>query len=1763
MPVASVLDVNAVVDDTADGPRLRATWSYPRGVLAAVDAGELADLWVRALSALARHAEHPGAGGLAPSDLDLVHLDQHSIETLEHRYQDLADVWSLSPLQSGLHFHAMFSDESVDAYLVQLTLTLNGVVDTDRLRRAGQALLDRHPNLRAAFAHPDGATPDAGTVQVIRRHVDLPWTEIDLSRLDPAARDRRFAELTLADRLTKFDLTIAPAVRMTLVDMGGGEHRLVVTNHHILLDGWSTPLVIRDLLTLYATDGDASMLPRVHPYRDYLAWMLRQDATESTDAWRRALAGLEEPSLLAPNARIEGASTGTDELEITLSSEHTDTLRALVRERGVTLNTVVQAAWGIVLGALTARSDVLFGGTVSGRPPQIPGIESMVGLFINTLPVRVTLDPAEALGDLLDRVQREQTALLDHHYLGLADIQKATGPAVAFDTLTVFESYPVDRNALTADTDIAGMRVTGIDGRDAAHYPLSLVASVGDRLNLKFEYFPEHFDRETVESIATRVAVVLDHLAADPDQPLSRLDLLTEVERRELAPVLGEPGGSLRTLPEIFAAGAARDLDAVALSFSGREVTYRELDTRSSRIARVLIDQGVGPESYVALGIQRSVESVLAVWAVTKTGAAFVPVDPNYPLERIEHMLADSGAGLGLTVSAHRDQLPGTVAWLALDDPEFEAECEARSDAPVTDADRTEPLGLNHAAYVVYTSGSTGRPKGVVVTHQGLDNFAIDQVERLGATAESRTLHFATPSFDGAVFEYLQAFGPGATMVIAEPTVFGGADLARLLADEHVTHAFITTAALSTVDPTGLDEFAEVVFGGEACPPELVARWAPGRQLHNAYGPTETTIMTNISAPMTVGAPITIGGPIRGVGELVLDRRLQPVPVGVPGELYVTGVGLARGYHRRPGLSAERFVANPFGKPGERMYRTGDIVRWRPDHTIEYVGRTDFQVKVRGYRIELGEIDAALMDHPAVSFAVTLGLPGPAGDTVLASYVVPPAGATVDAAELTARLSSHLPAHMVPAVITVLDEIPLTPVGKLDRAALPEPVFAFATGESGAFRAPTNPLEYTLSDIFTEVLGVERVGIDDSFFDLGGNSLIATRVTARLASVLDADVPVRALFEAPTIHGLAQWIARERETATAHGRPALVRRERPDRIPLSLAQQRMWFINQFDTASAAYDIPMAVRLTGALDVYALHAAVGDLLERHESLRTAYPIVDQVPTQRVYPAGAVLADLAPVTVRDGRELHDRLATLAAAGFDVTTAPPVRAELIRIDENEHVLMIVMHHICADGYSMAPLGRDLMAAYTARAAGAAPQWAPLPVQYADFTLWQHELLGSDADPDSLLRRQLEFWVGELAGLPDVIQLPTDRPRPVQQSFRGDRVEFQIPVELHAAVTALAHRHGASMFMAIHAALATLLARLADTDDIAIGTPIAGRGEADLDELVGMFVNTLVLRTRVDHGASFDDILREAREADLAAFGHAEVPFERLVEEINPPRSTSYSPLFQVSIEFQNNERPRLELPGLVVEGVGVDAHVAKEDLELVLAEEFTDDGSPAGISASLDFASDLFDASTIRSFTQRFVRILEAVTADPERAVGDIEILDSAELAELAPAAGNSDASPHVWPELLAGAASIDPESIALSYLGGTLTYRELDERSNRLARVLADRGVGPETFVALGMPRSIEEILSIWAVAKAGAAFVPVDPNYPAERIAHMLTDSGTKVGLTTSALRNGCPTPCPGSCSTTATSTTAWPRSRRHRSPTPTGRPRCTSCIPPT
>ncbi|WP_227998431.1 non-ribosomal peptide synthetase [Nocardia australiensis] len=1180
---------------------------------------------------------------------------------------------------------------------------------------------------------------------------------------------------------------------------------------------------------------------------------------------------------------------------------------------------------------------------------------------------------------------------------------------------------------------------------------------------------------------------------------------------------------------QLLTASVESAADTVAIRFNPtgdptdqRELTYRELDETSSRLARELIDRGVGPGGFVAVGITRSIESIVSMWAIAKTGAAFVPVDPSYPADRIEYILSDSGASLGLTVAAHRAVLGTSIEWIELDDEAHAARVADRPAHPISYADRIGTLTENHPAYVIYTSGSTGRPKGVAVAHTGLSVVAAVR-EKLEVTGDARVLHVSSPSFDFSIMEFFMAFTTGATLVVAPPGVFGGAELADLLRRERVTHVMITPGALDSVDPTGIDDLRSLVIGGERLLPELIGRWVrDGRKVYNFYGPTETTVVMTASDSLSVGDPITIGKPwAASIGTFILDSRLRPVPVGVTGELYVAGPGLTQGYLARPGLTAERFVASPFGEeagsPGTRLYRTGDLVRRAESGDIEHLGRSDFQVKIRGLRIELGEIDSALSNHADIDFAATLGRTLPSGVTALVSYVLPRADESgnrvaVDTAALADHVGETLPAYMIPQAIMVLETIPLNPVGKLDRAALPEPVFA-----TREFRAPSTHVEQVVAEVFAALLLPDdpnaRVGADDDFFSLGGNSLLATQATARIGSALDVRVPVRMMFEASTVEALAAQVAAETGAATG---PTLRAQQRPERIPLSYAQQRMWFLNRFDPASGVNNIPLAVRLSGVLDLDALRAAAGDLVARHEVLRTVYPEVDGAGTQ------VVLAQADPRAVPDlevvpttAAELAELVIGVVVAGFDVSAAPPVRLRVFQLSESEHVLVCIVHHIAADGFSMGPLTRDLISAYSDRARGAQPSLPALAVQYADFAIWQRAVLGDEDDPESLLAKQIDFWRSELAGLPEQLELPADRPRPAVMSNRGAVFGFDIDADTHAALNNLAQQHNSTLFMVVHAALAVLLAQLSGSRDIAIGTPVAGRGEAALDDLIGMFVNTLVLRSDVDPDLSFDDLLREFRKIDVAAFGHVDVPFERLVELLDPARSMARHPLFQVLLAFQNMTHTQLELPGLAVSGVDFGAAMAKFDLELTVVPH-DDDGVPSGMTATFTYAVDLFDEATVAGFAQRLNRVFAAMLDDPQRLVGSVELLDPAQRQRIL-VDWNDTRHPVAEELLLDGyrcAVVARPDAVAVSYEGAELTYREFDERVNKLARLLISRGVGAESLVGLAVRRSLDLVVGMYAIVTAGGAYVPLDPDHPQERIAHILDTAEPVCVLTT-------------------------------------------------
>ncbi|MGA9871874.1 MAG: amino acid adenylation domain-containing protein, partial [Rhodococcus sp. (in: high G+C Gram-positive bacteria)] len=1709
MPANKTVDINAIVRGSGERSELAATFAFPRGAIDAAAVRELADLWVSALSELAEHVRIGSAGGLTPSDLPLVALTQSDIDLVEAEYPAVRDIWSLAPLQSGLLFHAMLAGSSLDVYTMQMVLTLEGMVDAPRLRAAAQSLLDRYDNLRTAFV----STADGSSVQVVTDGVEVPWTEHDLSHLEGDERTAAYEALRVQEQAAQFDVASPPLVRFTLVTLAEGEYRLLFANHHILVDGWSMPLLMRDLLFLYAAHGDAASLPRISSYRAFLTWIARQDRVESARVWARALEDAPEPTILAPASAGREITSRSGAVDTTLSAELSASLSALGARLGVTVNTLVQAAWGILLAASTGRDDVVFGATVSGRPAELPGVESMVGLFINTLPVRVRLDPAESLEAMLTRLQGEQADLLAHHYLGLTEIQRAAGVGNLFDTLTVFESYPVDEAGLAAQaSDIDGMAVTGVESNDSTHYPLTLLIVANDRIRLTLKYFEDLFGADEASAVIGRVERILHAVASDPARPVGEIDLLDEVERTMLETGRNATDHDVAEglLLDAFDEQVTRTPDATALVFEGDTVTYRDFSTRVNRLARQLVERGVGADTAVAVGMRRSVDLLVGIYAVLRAGGAYVPLDPEQPAERTGYILDTSGAVLVLTTARDELVVGTSVPTVFVDD----AALNELSGEPLTAAQRgtTRP---DNAAYVLFTSGSTGRPKGVSISHRAIVNRLEWMQHEYELRAADVVVQKTPVTFDVSVWELFWPLRVGATMVIARPD--GHRDpayLARLFDTESVSVAHFVPSMLSvfTAEPSAVSAttLRWVFASGEALPSTTAAhlvRLLPSASVVNLYGPTEAAVDVTYhrySEADVSGVPI--GRPVHNTRVYVLDNALRLAPTGAEGELYLGGVQLARGYSSRPDLTADRFVANPFG-PG-RLYRTGDVVRWNDAGELEYVGRSDFQVKLRGQRIELGEIENALLASDAVSQAVVA-----VRDDRLVAWVVASGGASVEAVGRAA--GERLPAFMVPSAFVLLDALPLTSSGKLDRKALPEPEF-----EAAPFRAPGTPIEQIVADVFASVLdleaaGVDRVGLDDDFFALGGNSLIATQVSSRLSAALDAQVPVRALFDASTVGELAR---RVEDHVGAGGRAALAARPRPELVPLSLAQQRMWFLNRFDTESAVNNIPVAIRLLGELDADALRAAVSDLVGRHETMRTVYPEIDGVGHQVILdPAEVPIAlEATPVSSDD---VVNTVVEIVSGGFDVTEEVPVRGRLLAVNDTDHVLVFVVHHIAADGFSMGPLTTDVMTSYAARAAGDAPTWQPLDVQYADYTLWQREVLGSEDDPTSQAAKQVAYWTDQLAGLADQIELPFDHVRPAVASYRGRTQQFTVPPELRDRLEVLAREQNTTLFMVVHAALAVLMARLSATDDVAIGTPIAGRGDARLDNLIGMFVNTLVLRTSVSPSASFTELLAHAREVDLQAFGHADVPFERLVEILDPQRSQARHPLVQVVLAFQNLGRTALELPGLSVEALEFDAEIAKFDVQFTF-----EDADEGGLTCYVSYATDLFEASTVEKMGEQFLAVLSGASEDSSTAVGDIDIVGGVVRDRVLSQWSSSGPDVHVGGGTLVdrfdAAVAAHPRGVAVRFEGVSLTYAELDARVNVLARRLIAVGARPDSLVAVALPRSVDLVVALLAVVKSGAGYLPVDPSYPRERVEFMVADAAPVAAVTTAEVLAG-------------------------------------------
>jgi amino acid adenylation domain-containing protein/non-ribosomal peptide synthase protein (TIGR01720 family) len=1674
----------------------------------------VAGAFLDALKALIAHCTSAGAGGVTPSDFPLAQLTQAELDAVVDG-RPVEDLYPLTPMQEGILFHAV-SGEGAQAYQVQLVQRLEGKLDAGLLRRAWAEVVVRHAVLRTSFAWQGLRRP----LQLVHPAVEPVWREEDWTGLSRAGQEAALEGFLAADRAEGFRLDEAPVIRFALFRADDDAHWFAWSQHHLVLDGWATSRVMQEVVQLYRawSTGGTVELPRVRPYREYIAWLGRRDGNAAERYWRGVLAGFTSPTpLAADRPAAAGADMQPAYRKLRLDAELTARLEALARRAGVTLNTVMAGAWGLLLARHAGEDDVVFGTTVSARPPELEGVEEMVGLFINTLPVRMRLPAGARLGAWLAELQRTQVEAREHEYTPLVQVHgwsEVPRGTPLFESLFVFENYPIERSA-TGEVD-AQLELTEGRGVEWSSYPLALVASPGSQLSLTLTWDGSRFGEESIDQVVTHLLRILEQAADGADPRLSEIVLTDADEHRR---VVEEWNQTDRPYPrgvclhELFESHVRERPEAEALVWGDERLGYAELDARANRLAHHLRRHGVGPDSRVGVLLERSAELIVSILAIIKAGGCYVTLDPSYPAERLRMMLADAGAAVLVTRMGAAAAVDAEEMHTLFLDAAAEAVAAEPAHAPRSGA---TPENL---AYIVYTSGSTGTPKGVMVSHRNVVQLVV-ATDYVRFAPGDRIAQASNASFDAIAFETWGAFLNGATLVgIGRDVLLSPPALRKALRDEGITTLYQTTALLNHLSHEQPDIFAplrEVLFGGQAADADAVRRvlraGKPQRLLH-MYGPTETTAWCSYEQVESLAddaLTVSVGKPTGNQRIYILDANLRPVPTGVAGEAYVGGDGVVRGYLDRPGLTAQRFVPDPFsGEPGARMYRTGDRLRWKADGTLEFVGRLDAQVKIRGFRIEPGEIESVLSAHEWVDEARVIVREDTPGEPRLVAYVV----GEVNAGELREHLEQSLPEYMIPSAYVMLEQLPLTPAGKLDAHALPVPGAA-----EDAYVAPRPGTEEVLAGIWAQALDVERVGANDGFFALGGHSLLAMRVMSRIREAFGVELPLRTLFESPTLAETAEAVDALRRDAVP-ALPPIVPVDRGRPLPLSFAQERLWFLDRLQPGSTSYNVLTALRLTGALDRAALERALGDVVRRHEALRTVFPERDGVPVQEIVPfTGFALAveDLSGVAGAEREAaVRERVAREMAQPYDLAAGPLFRPVLLRVDEQEHVLLPGMHHIVSDGWSMDVLTREVSALYAACTRGDESPLPELPVQYADFAVWQREQLQGE-----VLDGQMAYWKALLADAPEVLDLPTDRPRPAVQTQQGRMAAAVLPPKVLDGLETLARGEGATLYMVLLAAFQALLSRYSGSDDVVVGTPIAGRTRAETEGLIGFFVNTLVLRTDLSGNPGFRQLVRRVRDVTLGAYHHQEVPFEQLVAELQPERSLSHSPLFQVM--FTLNEAGGdgvTPLPGLVIRPVPADRQTTKFDLTLTCSR----DGE--GLETVLEYNTDLFDHETVERMLEHLARLAGQVAADPELRLSDVELLTDAERDRVLEE-WNGTARPYPLDvcihQMVQAQAARTPDAVAVVFADASLTYAELDARANRLAHRLRRLGVGPEARVGVCAERSLEMVVALLGVLKAGGAYVPIDPGYPADRIAYMLADSGVPVLLTQARLADGLP-----------------------------------------
>ena len=1646
-------------------------------------------------------------------------------------------VFPLSFAQQRLWFLHLLDPQSA-AYNMPFALRLMGQLYIPALERTLNEIVRRHEVLRTTFD-----VLEEEPVQLIAaiQRLELPLT--DLSDLPPQKREAETRRLTLQDALRPFDFARGPMLRASLLRLGAEEHVLSLTMHHIVSDGWSMGVLVHEVAALYtafSTDRPSPLAELPIQYADYAhwqrEWLSGEVLAEQLSYWKRQLEGAP-PVLELPADRPRPAVqsfNGASEA-FTLSRDLSDALKQLCQSEGVTLFMLLLAGFQTLLYRYTGQQDIVVGSPVANRN-QIAA-EQLIGLFTNTLVLRTRLSARWSFRELLARVRETCVGALAHQELPFEKLVEELRPERSRGHSPLFQVMFASQNTPEEDLELPRLRVSSLElGVTAALFDLTLnMLETDEQTYGSLHYNTDLFEPETIGRMCGNFVTLLEHVAANPDHELSRLPLLTEAERCRLVFQWNQTGrdyASDKCLQQLFEEQVEHSPDALAVSDEEKTLSYSELNARANQLAHHLRSVGVVPEMRVGLLAERSMEMIVGILGILKAGAALVPIDPQHPCERISFMLADVQSPVVVTQQHLVEKLSTHLATIVRLDADGEESRQYSRENPPRE------VAAGNAAYVIYTSGSTGQPKGVLVEHRHLCNTMLAAQEAFKFNAEDVMGCVAPFAFDIFYFELLTPLLSGGQCLLATNREMLDAGIMSGVL-EKVTCIQAVPALMKQIlnslrtdhEPRRYERIRQVFVGGEAVAPDLlreIERAFPSAQLNVLYGPTEGTIICShyrVTNAETVRHQM-IGVPLGKMRLHLLDAHRNLVPIGVAGEIHIGGASVTRGYLNHPELTAEKFIPDSFSdEAGARLYKSGDLGRYLAEGNIEFLGRSDEQVKVRGFRIEPGEIEAVLGSHPAVRERIVTVREDTPGDKRLIAYLVIEQATTLAAGQLRSYLKERLPEYMIPSAFIFLDALPLTPNSKVDRHALPIPDTARPELQA-ALVAPRTATEEELAALFRHVLNLKEVGVQDNFFDLGGHSLLATQVISRVREVFQVELPFYTLFEAPTVEGLAETIDTQLRAGTNLKPSRLERVDRTGTLPLSYAQQRLWFIHQLDPDSPAYNIPLAVRLTGRLDIAALGATLTEVVRRHEALRTTFSVRASVrasvggsqPQQIIHvpaPLELPITDLTTVAA-DKRE-HEAQCTAAEEAripFDLELGPLLRARLLRLSEEEHVLLVMMHHIVSDGWSMGVLVKEVGLLYPLLCAGAESPLEELAIQYADYAVWQREWLRGE-----VLERQLGYWREQLAGAASVLELPSDHQRPAVQSFRGADQTFVLSARLTARLKELSRLEGVTLFMTLLAAFKALLYRYTAQADMVVGSPIAGRNFVETEELIGFFVNTLVLRTDLSGDPTFRELVGRVREVALGAYLHQDVPFEKLVEELQPDRHTSHSPLYQVMFELQNAPLGGLELPGLNLELLAAENATAKFDLTLNLQE------TGEVIAGSLGYNTDLFEAEMIARLISHFLGLLEDASEHPDRRVSALEMMSDAEREQLAHVWNDTQS---VYPrnrfvhELFELQVERRPEAIAVVCEGEEITYSELNRRANETACRLRRSGVGSEMLVGVGLERSIEMVVALLGILKAGGAFVSFDLTYPKERLAFLFADTGVRLLLTQQHLLENLP-----------------------------------------